>query len=60
MPLAGDADGAPRGQRSGLYEFVLIEEHEGGLRYRVKHFNPDMVGRKRRTASTNFRGCSLS
>lgn len=27
-----------------FYEFLLIEEHEGGLRYRVKHFNPDMIG----------------
>jgi hypothetical protein len=27
-----------------FYEFLLIEEHEGTLRYRVKHFNPDFVG----------------
>lgn len=32
-------DGQP-----SFYEFLLIEEHEGGLRYRVKHFNPDMIG----------------
>jgi hypothetical protein len=27
-----------------LYELMLIEEFGGGLRYRVKHFNPDFVG----------------
>lgn len=32
-------DGQP-----AFYELLLIEEHEGGLRYRVKHFNPDYVG----------------
>jgi hypothetical protein len=29
--------------RPVLYEILLIDEHEGGLRMRVKHFNPDFV-----------------
>ena len=27
-----------------FYEILLLDEHEGGLRMRVKHFNPDFVG----------------
>jgi hypothetical protein len=30
--------------RPALYEIMLIDEFEGGLRLRVKHFNPDFVG----------------
>ena len=27
-----------------FYEIMLLDEHDGGLRMRVKHFNPDFVG----------------
>jgi hypothetical protein len=33
-----------RDGRPIFYEIMLLEEHEGGLRMRVKHFNPDFVG----------------
>ena len=48
-------DGAPV-----FYEFLLIEEHEGGLRYRVKHFNPDMVGWEERDGFHEFPWVSAS
>ncbi len=32
-------DGAPQ-----FYEFMMMDVVEGGVRMRVKHFNPDMVG----------------
>lgn len=34
-----EKDGAPT-----LYELMLLDEFEGGLRMRVKHFNPTFVG----------------
>jgi hypothetical protein len=43
-------DGRPR-----FHEFLLLEEHEGGLRLRVKHFNPDMTGWEERDQSVDFR-----
>jgi hypothetical protein len=46
-PTGGQMVGHFRMVKDGkpaFYEFLLIEEHEGGLRYRVKHFNPDFVG----------------
>ncbi len=46
-PAGGQMIGHFRMVREGrpiFYELVLIEEHSGGLRYRVKHFNPDFVG----------------
>jgi len=43
-----------------FYEFLLIEEHEGGLRYRVKHFNPDMVGWEERDGFHEFPWVSAS
>jgi hypothetical protein len=30
--------------RKGFYELFAIEEHEGSLRFAVKHFHPDWVG----------------
>jgi hypothetical protein len=33
-----------RDGRPVFYELMLIDEHQGGLRLRVKHFNPDFVG----------------
>ena len=46
-PVGGQMIGHFRMVRDGrpvFYELVLLEEHGGGLRYRVKHFNPDFVG----------------
>ena len=42
------------GGRPTLYEFALLEEHEGGLRMRVKHFDPDFVGWEERGAWQSF------
>jgi hypothetical protein len=33
-----------RGGTVALYEMMLLDLHEGGLRLRVKHFNPDFTG----------------
>ncbi|MBV7257527.1 hypothetical protein KCG44_12100 [Pacificimonas sp. WHA3] len=30
--------------KAGFYEFILIEEREGSLVYRLKHFNRDLTG----------------
>ena len=30
--------------KTTFYEFFVLEEWKGGLRLRLKHFNPDMVG----------------
>lgn len=46
--------------RPAFYEFLLIEEHEGGLRYRVKHFNPDMVGWEEKDGFHEFPWVSAS
>ena len=46
-PVGGQMIGHFRMVRDGrpiFYELVLMEEHDGGLRYRVKHFDPDFVG----------------
>lgn len=48
-------DGVPQ-----FYELVLIEEHEGGLRYRVKHFNPDFTGWEERNDAHTFAFISTS
>jgi Domain of unknown function (DUF6265) len=37
-----------------FHEFMILEEHEGGLRLRVKHFNPDMVGWEDKDKSVDF------
>jgi Domain of unknown function (DUF6265) len=37
-----------------FHEFMLLEEHQGGLRLRVKHFNPDMTGWEEKDASVDF------
>src|SRR5262245_33103947 len=48
MPPAGGAMiGSFRLTKNGkpvFYELFAIEEHEGSLRFVVKHFNPDWVG----------------
>lgn len=46
--------------RPAFYELMLIEEHEGGLRYRVKHFNPDFVGWEERDGFHEFGWVSAS
>ncbi len=42
-------DGVPQ-----FYEFLAIEEYEGGLRYRVKHFNPDLTGWEEKNEAHTF------
>jgi len=42
------------GGRPTLYEFALLEEHQGGLRMRVKHFGADFVGWEERGAWHSF------
>lgn len=44
-----DKDGAP-----ALYELMLLDEFEGGLRMRVKHFNPTFVGWEEKDAWHTF------
>jgi Domain of unknown function (DUF6265) len=56
-PVAGQMIGHFRLTREGrpvFYEFLILEEHEGGLRMRVKHFNPDMVGWEDKDKSVDF------
>lgn len=46
-PVGGQMVGYFRYWRDGqpqFYEFMLMDVVEGGVRMRVKHFNPDMVG----------------
>lgn len=46
-PVGGQMVGHFRYWRDGqpqFYEFLMMDVVEGGVRMRVKHFNPDMVG----------------
>jgi Domain of unknown function (DUF6265) len=46
-PVGGQMVGHFRYWREGqpqFYEFLMLDVVEGGVRMRVKHFNPDMVG----------------
>jgi hypothetical protein len=43
-----------RGGKAVFYELMLIEEHEGGLRFRVKHFDPDFTGWEEKDRSLDF------
>jgi hypothetical protein len=46
-PIGGQMVGHFRYWREGqpqFYEFLMLDVVEGGVRMRVKHFNPDMVG----------------
>lgn len=46
-PVGGQMVGHFRYWRDGqpqFYEFVMMDVVDGGVRMRVKHFNPDMVG----------------
>jgi hypothetical protein len=56
-PIGGQMVGHFRLTREGkpvFYEIELIDEHEGGLRFRVKHFNPDFTGWEERDAWVSF------
>ncbi|HTU10271.1 MAG TPA: DUF6265 family protein [Allosphingosinicella sp.] len=56
-PLGGQMVGHFRLVREGrpvFYELMLIDLHDGGLRLRVKHFNPDFTGWEARDASHVF------
>ena len=44
-----EKDGVP-----SLYELMLLDEFEGGLRMRVKHFNPTFVGWEEKDAWHTF------
>lgn len=43
-----------QGGAPALYEFMVLDEFEGGLRMRVKHFNPTFVGWEERDAWHTF------
>ena len=46
-PVGGQMVGHFRYWREGqpqFYEFMMMDVVEGGVRMRVKHFNPDMIG----------------
>jgi hypothetical protein len=56
-PQGGQMVGHFRLTRAGapvFYELMLIDVHAGGLRLRVKHFNPDFTGWEERGASHTF------
>jgi hypothetical protein len=56
-PSGGQMAGHFRLTRDGkpvFYEFELIDEHDGGLRFRVKHFNPDFTGWEERDGWASF------
>lgn len=48
-------DGQP-----AFYEIMLIDEHEGGLRLRVKHFNPDFTAWEERDGWHSFEPLSVA
>jgi hypothetical protein len=56
-PVGGQMVGHFRYWRDGqpqFYEFLLLDVVEGGVRMRVKHFNPDMVGWEERDTWHSF------
>ncbi len=56
-PLGGQMAGHLRLSRDGkpvFYEMMLIEEHQGALRFRVKHFDPDFTGWEEKDRSLDF------
>jgi len=48
-------DGAPQ-----FYEFLVLDVVEGGLRMRLKHFNPDFTAWEEREVWTTFEPVSVS
>jgi len=56
-PVGGQMAGYFTLSREGrpvFHEMLLLEEHEGGLRLRVKHFNPDFTGWEDKDRSVDF------
>ncbi len=56
-PIGGQMVGHFRYWREGqpqFYEFMMMDVVEGGVRMRVKHFNPDMVGWEEKGAWVEF------
>lgn len=56
-PVGGQMAGyftLSRDGRPVFHEMLLMEEHEGGLRLRVKHFNPDFTGWEEKDRSVDF------
>ncbi len=53
--FAMSENGAPR-----FYEFMMLDIVDGGVRMRVKHFNPDMTGWEEKDAWHTFEPVSAS
>jgi hypothetical protein len=56
-PLAGQMVGHFRlaqGGKTSFYQLFLIEEHEGGLVFRYRHFNSDFTGWEEKDKSNAF------
>lgn len=56
-PIGGQMVGYFRYWREGqpqFYEFMMMDVVDGGVRMRVKHFNPDMVGWEEKGAWFEF------
>ena len=62
-PIGGQMVGHFRYWRDGqpqFYEFMMMDVIEGGVRMRVKHFNPDMVGWEEKGEWVTFEPVSAS
>lgn len=62
-PVGGQMVGHFRLVRDGapvFYEIMLIDVADGGVRMRVKHFNPDFVGWEEKDAWVTFEPVSAS
>lgn len=62
-PVGGQMIGHFRFWREGqpqFYEFMIIDVAEGGLRMRLKHFNPDFSAWEEREHWTTFEPVSVS
>lgn len=61
-PVGGQMVGHFRYWREGqpqFYEFMMLDVAEGGVRMRVKHFNPDMVGWEEKDGWITFEPVSV-
>jgi hypothetical protein len=61
-PVGGQMVGHFRYWRDGepqFYEFLMMDVVEGGVRMRVKHFNPDMVGWEEKDGWVEFEPISV-
>ncbi len=61
-PIGGQMVGHFRYWREGapqFYEFLMMDAVEGGVRMRVKHFNPDFVGWEEKGAWHTFEPVSV-